>query len=258
MTSDMGSPSVPNNYYGNLRQLVESSFNESGKKVVLMAHSMGGLLAHHFLIQQSPEWKSHYIQSLITFSTPWKGAVVMANAVLSGYTWNHNGIDSILLRNSQRASESGVFLMPSPSEWGKDEVVISTPERKYTSADYDSLFDDMGYPIAKDMWRLVKDALNNLEHPGVDVFCVYSTGTETPDRLEYGPGEFPDVQPHRVMGDGDGTVNTRSARACKHMLKDEGDTMVYAIDIANFTHNGILMSKEAHDFLKEVVSNNID
>ena len=60
------------------------------------------------------------------------------------------------------------------------------------------------------------------------------------------------------MGDGDGTVNTRSAKYCKHAWKDEGDTIVYAMNVANFTHNGILQSKEAQKFLREIVSNNID
>merc|ERR1711915_210078 len=60
----------------------------------------------------------------------------------------------------------------------------------------------------------------NLTHPGVDTFCIYSLGIETPEKLIYDSG-FPDAQPKRIMGDGDGTVTRESLEGCQFCRNPE-------------------------------------
>lgn len=43
--------------------------------VILLAHSMGGLMSLHFLNQQTQKWKDQYIKSLVTLSAVWGGSM---------------------------------------------------------------------------------------------------------------------------------------------------------------------------------------
>jgi len=61
-------------YFVQLRRLVEDTFNLNGRRrVVLFAHSMGGLYAAYFLSRRPAAWKERYIEALITVNTPWAG-----------------------------------------------------------------------------------------------------------------------------------------------------------------------------------------
>jgi len=61
-------------YFLQLRQLVEDTWALNGHhRVVLFAHSMGGLYAAYFLSRQPAEWKDRYIEALVTVNTPWAG-----------------------------------------------------------------------------------------------------------------------------------------------------------------------------------------
>lgn len=53
----------------------------------------------------------------------------------------------------------------------------------------------------------------DLTPPGVAVHCLYGTGVDTSESFQYSD-KFPDVDPTVVYGDGDGTVNLRSAIQC--------------------------------------------
>lgn len=48
----------------------------------------------------------------------------------------------------------------------------------------------------------------------VQVHCIYGSGLSTPEQFNWAKGYFPDYQPAVVYGDGDGTVNKRSAEVC--------------------------------------------
>ena len=61
-------------YFTQLRQLVEETWAlNDRRKVVLVAHSMGGLYAAYFLSRQPAAWKDRYIKALVTLNTPWAG-----------------------------------------------------------------------------------------------------------------------------------------------------------------------------------------
>ena len=61
-------------YLVSLRQLIEDTWTLNGRRrVVLFAHSMGGLYAVYFLSRQTAAWKRRYIEALVTVNTPWAG-----------------------------------------------------------------------------------------------------------------------------------------------------------------------------------------
>ena len=61
-------------YFTELQYLVENTWAINGRrKVVLLAHSMGGLYAAYFLSRQTGAWKDRYIEAIVTVNTPWAG-----------------------------------------------------------------------------------------------------------------------------------------------------------------------------------------
>lgn len=68
-----------------LEQLIENTYVQNGEqKIILIVHSLGGLLTMMFLQRQSQEWKDQYIESLITLSVGWAGSVKAIEAYMKG------------------------------------------------------------------------------------------------------------------------------------------------------------------------------
>ena len=241
------------NFYEPLRRLVESTYEQNGgRQVALLAHSMGGLLAHYFLQKQNATWRRTYIHSLITLNTPWGGVVDMLEAMVSGYTW---GLDlhTNSFRKMQRTCEAGVFLLPTEAGWDGNATILSAGGKNYTVKDYDALFDDIRYPVAKAMRRKVLRERLPLDNPGVDTWCLYGAGVDTPDTLVYESGKFPDGPPRRIMGRGDGTANLRSASLCREW-RDTAEGVVRTMELHGVTHAGILSTAELVSALSEILT----
>lgn len=91
---------------------------------------------------------------------------------------------------------------------------MQTPTTNYTVLDYKRLYSDLDF---EDGWLMRQDTESlvfDLTPPGVAVHCLYGTGVNTSESFQYSD-KFPDVDPTVVYGDGDGTVNLRSAIQCK-------------------------------------------
>jgi lysophospholipase III len=62
-------------FFANMKSLVEETVTRNGQKAVIVTHSMGGLMSLVFLQQQSQTWKDKYVRALITLAAPWGGTV---------------------------------------------------------------------------------------------------------------------------------------------------------------------------------------
>ena len=191
-------------------------YEENGNtKVTILAISMGGAVSHYFLTRfVSQEWKDTFIHSYVTLAAVWSGANSLSIILtpppvnLFLFTYAVQGTAEELL-DLYRSFPSGYFLLPHESAW-KDTVLVSTPSKNYTAADYQDLFTDAGYP---------QGAVQSLAHdidyvaPNVPTYCFYGLGTLTPETIVYDEG-FPDTQPTVLFGDGDGIVNKQSLEVC--------------------------------------------
>ena len=166
-------------YFDALKQLVERTYLENGfERVVLVAHSMGGLYAQYFLRAQTDEWKERYVRAMVSISAPWSGSALMAQAYVSGFTFNipRFFLDPLEIRHQQRTAEPAPLLLPSRPAFSSDDVIVSTPTRNYTIDDYEALFDDLGFPVAKSLMRNVQREEYERSHPGVDFYCWFGAG----------------------------------------------------------------------------------
>jgi lysophospholipase-3 len=243
-----GPQSQPGDFHGKLKELVEEAHAQNGDRVTLLAHSMGGIMAHDFLRQQSQAWKARHIRQLVTLSTPWKGTVTMLHAVLSGYTWGFS-LGSEEVRRAQRYAESGFALLPSSTNWGEHEVIVQAAERNYTTREYEALLQDAGFQTGFQIYERLKSSLDDLVHPGVPVHCFYVHGIPTPHTLVY-EDNF-DEQPTHLFEDGDGSVLIRSLRACDVWHSSEHPLNIVAFNSMN--HNQMISSEEVMKKLHRII-----
>merc|ERR1719347_878443 len=241
-------PHSQKQYLRKLKELIESLYHDNNNTpVTIISHSMGGLFSLHFLHQQTKAWLDKFIHTFIPVGTPWGGAAVQLLTYASGYNMDISLIDPLVIREEQRSYETGVYILPLPTTWpDKTQVLVRTPARNYTVQDYQQFFTDIGYSVG---WDMMNNILHTtpLHHPGVRTSCVYSTGVETPAGFVWGDkNTFPDSQPDRVVGDGDGTVTRESAEICMKFLTRPGDSVKV---FRGPNHGGILRHQPLLDYI---------
>jgi lysophospholipase-3 len=238
-------------YYAKLKTLIEKTYNNGGnKRVVLIVHSMGAPVSLYFLNRYvNQEWKDTYLKAYVSISGAWRGAVNAVKAFVSG---QNEGIVidlPIWARPAQRTYPSTAFLLPMPSDtWPRDHVLITTPTRNYTAWDYHDLFDDIGYPRANGLVKEVGNLTSGLTPPNVTTFNYYGHQYPTPSHYIYTDGEFPDVEPIVILGDGDGTVNLNSLLSVERWKKQ----MPYSVTMVGFADVEHVDAVKNDDIIKHV------
>lgn len=249
-------PNEQKDYFKQLRSMIEETYVTNGKeRVVLLTHSMGGVMSLRFLQLQSAKWKQKYIRALVSLSAPWGGSVKALKVFAVGDNLGIFVISESILREEQRTSPSLAWLMPSPLFWKPHEVLISTAEgNNFTVNDYKNFFRDIQYPTG---WEMRKDTLpivNDFTHPGVEVHCLHGYGVKTIERLEYAPGKFPDGYPNLIYGDGDGTVNGISLSGCTRWSQKGSGPKIYHQPIPGVSHMDILADDRVLSYLQSLLS----
>lgn len=245
-------------YFIMLRELIERAYSDNGQQpVVIVCHSMGCLNALYFLQRACKSWKSRYISLLISMSGAYGGAVPSLNVLIAGSNSN-----IVVLPNLKRIDTptwpSSTYLLPSPAVFPADQVLVKDIKNQYTSNDYEKLYGALQYPVSYELYRDVKDLTPPEQPPGVKVYCVHGYGIKTIEQLVYESSEI--GRPFNenvtlVYGEGDGTVNLQSLRACL----DWQSTQVEPVYYRNFSpvdHEGILRDESAFEYLKEALQSN--
>ncbi len=213
-------------YFNRLKSLVEDTYRRNGNtRVTLVAHSMGGLVSLHFLTGFSginQAWKNKYIHAYIPLSAPWSGSVGAMQGVVSGYNlpnlfkFAYKLIGKFVISIS-RTFESMPWLFPKPSVFG-NAVLVSTPSKQYTASDYEELFRDINVPNIYRAYKSVQAINPNYPAPNVPTYCFYGVGVKTPEKFIYSKDltekNSIGMKPEVINGDGDGSVNSDSLRAC--------------------------------------------
>jgi len=262
-------PNEMDEFYSNMIQLVKETYRDNGnKRVILLAHSMGNLHMLYFLNRMDQEWKDTYIQSFISAAGPWGGAVKILKALASGDNLDavvhleHIGMDIVLLdptkiRPLERSMPSISWMTPSETFWGEDEVMVQAPGGvNYTVKDYKRFYQDIdflqGYSIKQDTTDLIRD----LTPPGVETFCMTGVGIPTYERLDYSSVKtepWYDEAPVVISGDGDGTVNRRSAEGCLRWVGNQEQPVQHTI-FKQTTHMSILSDEAPLQYIREVIT----
>eukprot|EP01133_Synstelium_polycarpum_P003429 gene3429-3894_t len=175
-------------WFDDLQQLIEETYEmNDNQKVVLVAHSMGGITSLYFLQSMSRTWKSKYIDSFVPIAAPWSGSPKAIRTVVSG-----DNLDPLI--------------------WSKDRVFVSTPQSNYTIEQTDSLLSKLGLETTRSIYQNLSSLMNGMNPDMVPTYCIYGYGISTEIGYHYTQGF--DKQPVVDETDlGDGTVPLDSLKA---------------------------------------------
>lgn len=228
-----------------MEKLILDTYNKNGRrKPIIICHSMGCLLMLKFFNEKSQDWKDKYIDSFVTLSGPWGGAVKSIKAFISGDNFGVIMAQSLTIRADERTFPSLAYLLPNDNVFDSERVIVETKTKKYSISNYEELFNDIDYRVGFEMWTDVKNITWQLEAPGVEVYCIHGNGSETISKLIYNENKFPDDNPDRIeYGNGDGTVNIESLSACNRWRYQQKQPVHY-LPKNNFDHMKVLYDEQ--------------
>uniref|UniRef100_A0A8C2W6X1 Phospholipase A2, group XV n=1 Tax=Cyclopterus lumpus TaxID=8103 RepID=A0A8C2W6X1_CYCLU len=160
-------------------------------------------------------------------------------------------ISSLKIRFQQRSASTTSWLLPYAQFWPKDQVLVRTPTTNYTVLDYERLYSDINF---KEGWLMRQDTMPlvaDLTPPGVAVHCMYGSGVATEEAFHYSD-KFPDEEPLLVHGDGDGTVNLRSAIQCRRWVGKQKQP-VTLMELPGNEHVNMLLNYTTVAYIKSVL-----
>jgi lysophospholipase-3 len=168
----------PDNLYQKLQALVEEMYTQNGgKRVHIIGHSMGTIHTGEFLNEMTQAWKDKFISSFISIAGPWSGSPQALRAVISGDTFGLklgdwlNIVDPLRVRKVVRQAGGPIWMLPDVEFWNTT-VLVTTPSREYTVADFPQLFDDLGTSITNTIYQKISGVQSEIEAPGVELHCL--------------------------------------------------------------------------------------
>lgn len=246
-------PNELEDYFTDLEALVERAYHDNGyERVVLICHSMGCLNSLYFLNQKNQTWKDKYVRSMISLAGVWGGSVKALKAFASGDNFGVLVIPSLSLRKDVRTFPSLAYLLPSKDVWPEDKVLVKNKRKNYTVKNYKDFFQDINYPVGYEMWLDVHNLTSPLDAPGIEVHCLHGSRVNTMDHIDYQYGQFPDAKPKVFYGDGDGTVNLVSLKACTNWERKQRQP-IYHQSFDSIDHMTILSDGKVLEYVGEAL-----
>ncbi|KAG5674429.1 hypothetical protein PVAND_004401 [Polypedilum vanderplanki] len=247
-------PSELGQYFIDLKQLVEETYEMNSQvPVTLIAHSMGAPILMIFLQQQNEKWKEKYIARMITIAGAYGGSVKTVKVFAVGDDLGSLGLFASEMREAQISMASLSFLLPFPTFWKPNEVLVTTRKRNYTHSQLNEFFDDLGYPQG---WEMRKDNLKFVENfaaPNVEIHCLYSTKMPTIEQLHYKTDDL-SGSPSLLYGNGDGSVNIRSLEGCTYWRNLQKQPIT-TLEIPNTEHFALLQHPRIVSYILDVLVN---
>lgn len=121
------------NHIPDLDKLVNQARVQSGsEKVILLAHSMGGLIGRAY-VQQHPD----KVDSLITMGTPWWGAPKVFYGLLNGYDFDNPSVNTKLMKVLAQNWTSAYQLLP--------RVPFVIDDKTHSTIQPQELYDNIRY-----------------------------------------------------------------------------------------------------------------
>ncbi len=197
-----------------MQGVVEEMYEQNNQtKVTIVVHSMGGPVSLYFLNNiVTQAWKDQYIHAYIPLSGAWDGAALAMEALLSGE------FDSMGLTNLTRTFQGSYWLVPSSDSLGAQHVIAEVGSDRYTTTQYDALFQRAGITEGFTKYTNVKAINSGWIAPNVSTHCFYGlfpNTNNTPEAFIYAADGFPNSKPTSVlMGFGDTVVNAQISEIC--------------------------------------------
>ncbi|CAN6171355.1 unnamed protein product [Urochloa humidicola] len=244
---------VYSSFFKEFKALVEAASTKHHRKVIVVGHSYGGMVALEFVRNTPLAWRKKHIKHLILVAPVlYEGFVKQLLCLANGPSdFTYIGANTLSLRPMWRSFETSILDLPSPDVFGHKPLVI-TKRRNYSAHDMEDLLAALGFVDGVEPFRRrMVPKMHYFQAPMVPMTCIYGVGNRTPKQLVFWEGEY-DRAPGMVYGDGDGYVNLISMLAFdKKMMQQPGQKSQFkSIEIDGAPHSGIITEERA---LKRVI-----
>lgn len=93
--------------------------------------------------------------------------------------------------------------------------------------------------------------------PGVEVHCLFGSSINTVEKLDYKKSANLNGTPTLINGDGDGTVNARSLRACSQWIGMQGQNNknVSVMELPKVDHMTVLSDDRIIKYIIDILAN---
>ncbi|KAF2069107.1 hypothetical protein CYY_009571 [Polysphondylium violaceum] len=240
-----------NGWMSKFQQLIEDTYTNNGnQRVVLISHSMGGLVTTAFLNTMTEAWRDQYIDTFVPMSAPWSGAPKSIENVVSGESMGWGIIPKWRLRNFARTSGGVIQLIPNDYVYDQNKIVVVGPgNERFSVSNITTLFSRVD-PIAGAIHEFVKHpAIRTPENkPLVNTLCIYTTGVDTVSAFDYSMGY--DRSPRQYMNakKGDGTVPFESLASCNSWSSSDKHRLVKK-EFSGVEHAAILKEAKVFEYI---------
>jgi len=240
-------------YFASLRALMEEMTVSTRGPLVVVVHSNGAPLLNYFLSTVGAAWRRRHVGGAVALAGAWGGAVKTLKVYAAGDNLNYRILNPAYIRAVERSFPSLSFLLPDPQLWG-DATMVEYAGNNFTMRDIDAFFRLMNLSDAVAMHEDTSKIFSKSGNaPKVPLHCLYGVGVETVEGLRYASEAYFPSQPILVNGDGDGTVNRRSAELCHRYAHMQAEP-VTSLPIEGTEHNGILSNPIALQYVVDLVT----
>jgi lysophospholipase III len=208
-----------------VKDLIATAHKNTGKKVNLVTHSMGGPTMLYFL-NHNPEFANEHVANFVPIAAPWMGAAKAIVALLYGDNFgiavgSLNLVSPLKFREIIRTYGGATYMTPDAALYG-NQTFVTYEGVEYQAHQIGALLRKIGAPSTADIWDATQGELNALQRPDVPTYCLYGTGVPTEIAYVYTNTDM-NKRPDAVDSNrGDGTVPLESLRVCQAWQKDGG------------------------------------
>lgn len=202
------------------KSLIEKTFEENDQKpVVIICHSMGCTFTYYFIKQQDPNWVNQFVSTLFIIGAPFGGTF----KYMYGFFADDDYPASMfpIIRQAERTFSTAAFLLPSRRTFTNDVVLVSTPDKNYTTDNYQEFFSDLkdldSLEQYEDVKNLLGDNINLVGLESMKVICMGGTGEPTLESTQFHTALTVAENERKfkaIYGDGDGFLQAQSMREC--------------------------------------------
>ena len=150
----------------------------------------------------------------------------------------------------QRTNPSLNWLMPNLNFWNPEELFVEAQNMNITKDNFEDFYKMLKSDHGLALWHDTKDLIKDFTPPEVEVFCIYSHGLDTVEKLAF--YQFPNSSLVKINGDGDNTVNLRSLQACESWISKQSQP-IHTKAFHRLDHLGILWNNQVVQYVKNIV-----
>lgn len=237
-------------FYMQLRDSIESLYARSGnRRVSLLSHSYGGPVTLIFLNKMSQCWKNKFIQRHINVSGVHRGSPAYLGALLFGDNSPTN-LPSKQAQAMSASSPANFFMVPQPTAYPADYVLVTTPQRTYTLSQIDELLHDSGLPNANRIYADQTRVGRSQRAPNVELWCLdgYDMETTAAYNITSTHNGLVLAPNTKISGSGDGNNLDLDLTSCEIIGQGQSQPR-YAKYFRGVSHTGMIRNPTVLDYI---------